>query len=473
MKKIVSLMLIFCMLMCSSGIISAAKSNVSIQGYKINAADVQEVFSSWELTDSVQSVSLDIDDCDIAEDNIVISGTVNDQNQKTTVLFEGKMFISGYKQNKKKVESYVGALSENNSKYEVLYFEIKNSTKEDDVLFSEKLKTKKCFILYLRDKEGNVFAFQEKLNKLGINASDLKCTEVAEGVNDKYWFVKALEPEKSEIPFEPSMFPELDSDTANKLKQATISESKMINTLRSSSNGYYNVATPVLRYSYDYGYVTYEFMAFTYFEGYINDVPNTGTTEWTSSLRIVQSARENGVINNDHNAHFFKLQGSSQSNGRIQCTVAAGDNTRMQSLRLGYQLLQGSNRNYGGAVWSVLGMVAESDPYTRYAYQILNIASSLFGELEAKLIQQDANSSLEQDCAVMRYELSNSNTYLCCSSNRLELFITVLTADNTQIRNESTVAAVNWKYAVKFSGNSSTVTEYNVQCAYVPYDTNR
>lgn len=105
MKKIVSLMLIFCMLMCSSGIISAAKSNVSIQGYKINAADVQEVFSSWELTDSVQSVSLDIDDCDIAEDNIVISGTVNDQNQKTTVLFEGKMFISGYKQNKKKVES--------------------------------------------------------------------------------------------------------------------------------------------------------------------------------------------------------------------------------------------------------------------------------------------------------------------------------------------------------------------------------
>jgi len=48
MKKIVSLMLIFCMLMCSSGIISAAKSNVSIQGYKINAADVQEVFSSWE-----------------------------------------------------------------------------------------------------------------------------------------------------------------------------------------------------------------------------------------------------------------------------------------------------------------------------------------------------------------------------------------------------------------------------------------
>jgi hypothetical protein len=145
----------------------------------------------------------------------------------------------------------------------------------------------------------------------------------------------------------------------------------------------------------------------------------------------------------------------------------------MQSLRLGYQLLQGSNRNYGGAVWSVLGMVAESNPYTRYAYQILNIASSLFGEPEAKLIQQDANSSLGQDCAVMRYELSNSNTYLCCSSNRLELFITVLTADNTQIRNESTVAAVNWKYAVKFSGNSSTVTEYNVQCAYVPYDTNR
>jgi len=438
-KSILVLVLVIAIMSSVCNVVGATDSYVSrseslIEGVKVYAKDVQNTFESGGISKgSYDKVAMDIKNININGNNIKIEADVKQGDDIANILLKGNMYNS-YKQQEKGIESYVGALKDDYNVFEVVYFGLKNSDKEDRVLFLPSLNNKKNIILYLKDKEGNVFAFQDELNKIKVDFSELQCDKIADPQYDMGWFINMLKPHKSKVePFDSKYFPN------HPVNQITTKR----------SDGYYLWTGDMYYESYIVGWELYEFYASPYFEGYINDVPQAGDVEWTSSLKLAQSTYINDEFQDYHNAHFYKITNGSSQN--IQCTVAAGENTRLQSRDYGYKWWKNGSVKTSGAIWATVGVLCSTQPATNYAYNIANAISQISG-WETKEISDNTYETLESYCRVDSFKVSE-DVEICCDDNKLDIGHNVLIMDDEEDEDNNTLAAVNWKFALEFNGN--------------------
>jgi hypothetical protein len=355
----------------------------------------------------------------------------------------------------------VGDLADITNNYQIVYFRIKNSKVADKVLFNQQLNQQRTFIMYLKDSNGNMFIFEEDLDNINYDFSGIKCSKTANSDIDIGWFLNVVKAKRELIDFDQSLFPNMITEKERNIDEVT-------------SSHYYIWGPPsTISYSADIGGEHYQWLGYPYFEGYINDVPGSVHEHWTSTLKLAQSAYIDGELQDYHNAHFFRLVGSSDNNDEIIGTLAAGENTRLQSRHLGYTFLKSSQTNYAGAIWTSVGWIAKSSATFNAAYELIDNAISFFNGIDYNDEEQVTNDSLkvlEANTRADSYKVTDSSLSICCSHQSIDLSYDVYTLNDDLTPNYDTYAAINWKFDLEFNGSLDSEYDDTESVDYIVND---
>ena len=139
-------------------------------------------------------LTLNVENIGINGDDITFSGSVSN-TAVTEFNFVGKLYNS-YTQ-KDGFHTYVADLKDQCNNFDVLYFMVKDDAKVYKYALNKSLQNSRLFVLYLMDKDGNVLTFEDSIDKLGVDFSNIKLTDTAPSNFDYLWFTKILKPKKT------------------------------------------------------------------------------------------------------------------------------------------------------------------------------------------------------------------------------------------------------------------------------------
>jgi len=360
-KRIMSLLLAVVFLAGSYSIVVRADESVSddvaaFSYISISADEIQRTLSTLTLPRTARSLTLiEIRDVRLNGDFIEVIGNFEARN----FHLRGTMFASGLDE-----YIYVAVMEDTQNVLDVLYFEI--STRNNSrTLFNEAINHSPLFKLYALSSNGDLIVIEQSLSEIDVDVSSLDrlTPDIAPGINDALWFTGIIEPTESfVIPSEGVMSMVKNDGSARGFTEFDdiIEE---LRVLRATNT--YLWAGNLYIVNFNIGSDLFSARATPSFDGSIVDINSRGgTSNWTSSLRVVGSVTMNGQIVNLQN--IFQIM-----NARVN--IVADNNTVFTSATADGRYI----RPTGGSVQiSVAGLLSSLPGATGTVATILSSISA-------------------------------------------------------------------------------------------------
>lgn len=423
-KKVFTLSLATVLLLSTGLSVHAAQENDNnpINGAIIEKVNIKKTFEEGSLNlpnAKKKSLELVTTNVSLQDGHLLIQGSVNNSNtsENTQFTLNGKLYNS-YTQNEG-YANYVADLTDEQNNYEVLYFLIKNDSKNLKYVLNKDLTDEKIFILYLKDKYGNVLAFEDSLDKLGIDVSNLSLNETASAKNDYLWFTQILTPTeegKIENPI---------SDIG-------------IKSVHSSSS-----TTSIVYKDWTYGGDSYRESAWATVNASIGDVPRYGSAAAQTTLTLVEYVYRNSTLFSRDSNYQLQYAGSVAVRD-MYGKIAVGNNTTVQ------------NFFWDGAYWEWSNFQTSLSIRLATGLSAWNTSANVGLTITAPEYKQRGSSNLKTlypsggnfpKLAVTHIEKSK-NLYLDNNDDYLTMAANIATADSSQTTNVSTSAKFGWTFDI-------------------------
>ncbi|MDT0124698.1 hypothetical protein Q9R46_18695 [Paenibacillus sp. RRE4] len=454
LKNVTLLSLIIALVVSFSGVSSASSESViengeipqsitSIPGYMVSKENIQMVIGSEEYSNYiaeeklVHRAKLLIDNLTLDGDAVHINGLVRFNGGVVPLQLDGKLYSS--REQSDGIESYVGDLKENNDSFKVLHFKIKTNDKADTSLISTDLRNTANIKLYLQDKKGDMFYFEEKLNHLNIDTSKITTDgSYVDSLLDGNWFEQIL------APAEP-----------HKITNEEIGPFSANPYIKSCSNVYYSKVP--------FGVDVAEFYFCPKVEGNIVDVGKAGNANWTSRLTVAEHVRVNGTTTNGIEQRY-KIGGVTSGGTQTLGTIAAGQNTVITSRLIGGVYKKSTSEIK--ANWPVIiGLFTKNVPYYAAGKSAYNVLTSISYNTTTTTVNDTIYQNVVGNVSGYSYKIDKS-AYLYDAGHYLDLGLLVSTWDSKQKSNESTTAYINWKFDVSFLGSKVETLDWKIPVNY-------
>ncbi|CAI6080550.1 hypothetical protein PAECIP112173_02924 [Paenibacillus sp. JJ-100] len=454
LKNVTLLSLIITLVLSFNGVSSAssesiiekgeiAENTMSIPGYMVSKENIQRVIGSEEYLNYiaeeklVHRTKLLIDNLTLDGDAVHINGLVRYNGGVIPLQLDGKLYSS--REQSDGIESYVGDLKENNDSFKVLHFKIKTNDKADTSLISTDLRNTANIKLYLQDKKGDMFYFEEKLNHLNMDTSKITTDgSYVDSLLDGNWFEQILAPAES-----------------YKITNEEISPSSTHSYIKSCSTVYYSKVP--------FGLDVAEFYFCPKVEGDIVDVGSSASANWTSRLTVAEHVRVNGTTTTGIEQRY-KIGGVTSGGTQTLGTIAAGQNTKITSRLIGGVYKKSSSEVKVN--WPVIvGYFTKSVPYYAAGKSAYDVLTSISYNTTTTNVSNNTYENVIGNASGYSYKIDKSG-YLYDASHYLDLGLFVSTWRSQETKNESTTAYINWKFDVSFLGSKVETLDWKIPVNY-------
>lgn len=423
---------------------------------KLKKSTIQSTLANSDSllpTNEANEADIRVDGISVDENSIVINGTY----EHTPFTFNGDVYKSSLFDEDNLI--YVCDLSENNDSLTANYCEITTSNSSTSITGIYEDNTD-IFKLYFTDSEGNLVLYESDLDSLNINGiNSISTTEATSAEIDTAWFTTVLDPiETSERTLDSFTDEEIAADEGLQEIFNQIYSTKT----RSSNN--YTWSGSVYTSTYKVGTETFVYRACPYFEGNIGDVPQYGTTQWTTALKLSESVTVDGTVANQYtNIYYLK---------NMHCEMGAGTNTELISRTLGgsyVRVVAGTvSVNFAG----LLAKVINTSTGTTAASTILSWISTINYTSSSVENVNTGYATLADNTRVVGVS-AESNAIINDASHQISVWPTAQTMSASGSANVSAPCVIRWSFDLysssgdgglikSFSGSSAQKTIYYI-----------
>lgn len=205
MKRLLSIIMIFCLLCVTNNIVFANENTeVNISGVSMTLVQFKNAFgvapdkrtSTYSLTKKTDNLGIRIRNVFIKNEDISLIMELTKNETVVKLPLSGKLRASYKTENG--INSIIVDVAGFINGYEILLFEIFNDDCYNNLLTNKELEGKSHIKIYLKDSE-NIYLFEANLPNafLNLKANDY---EKAEKHNDVLWASSLVEHEVKEVP---------------------------------------------------------------------------------------------------------------------------------------------------------------------------------------------------------------------------------------------------------------------------------
>jgi hypothetical protein len=451
-KIVIMLILVLCVLFNGIWVSVQAITPGNVCGSLIEKDNVDAVFSKCSLDQisnaaNINSVTLSVLDANINKNSVNIVGKISGL-ARSEINLSGNLYKSVLQNNG--LNAYVADLKDLCGNYDVLYFLIRSDSSVYEFALNDKAENGRDFVLYLRDKDGNVLAFEDTVDKLGIDFSNIDAPNVASSRIDSLWFAKILSPvNRGIIASESSVFEP--------------NYGMVIDSIHSSY-----IYSPILYTEWSYGGYLYRESCWAKINGLIVDIPHAGTSSAQTTITLCEHLYQNGVeIGNDT---LYTIQNESQYGVRdMYGKIALGYNSAVTCYYWDGNYWTSSG--FRTSITASLGGGFSTPFASASLYLNLEAASAIYnGSNHLKTLYPDGSGNYPKN-AIKKIPKAN-NIWLENNGDYLDMVATVATIDSSAATDVVTTARFAWTFDVLYDLTvQASYTNKGLALTYTSNDT--
>lgn len=306
-KNIIGLLLIIALIL---SFVSPALAEESVSISKIDSYENGLVMPSEQFNELYGKPNVDrssvlnsknmkakiaINSIQLIGDSVSFNANICYKNTTKELSAKGSLFNS-YKHNSG-INSVVGKISDTNSNFKILLFEIFNDKAKNNVLVDSMNSQKPILKIYLKDNDDNVLLFEINIPNALQNVV-ISNNNKADTLNDAFWFVGEIQP--YELKLIPSKEDQIGLDL---IKESSTQSTLSSGQIKGDSNSVYPmgvgnfsdwVHSNTYYASFYIGDEYYQCYSLPYGSWKASDISSSDTT-WTSSFKIAEHCSMNGI----------------------------------------------------------------------------------------------------------------------------------------------------------------------------------
>lgn len=374
---------------------------------KINSAKIQSTLCSENTSRALTKtgISATLEYVKIEGASALIQGSTGSGNFNLS----GQIFNSS-----KDNGNYVCVLTDLGDNYTVLFCGIGTNGLSSPL--SKDASTNELFYLYLLDANNNLLIIEEYIDNLGIEMSDIQTNEQAEIIYDTMWFARVVAPvEESEVPNDD--IPSLTRDTIR-----------------------YTWTGSTYSKTYKIGKDTIVVSATPSYTGNIVDVGTSGSSNWTSTLKLNTNIKTNGVITDT--TSLYKIKNAVVS-------IGGGNNSCMTSRMVGGSYAEKTNGTLNTNIKGIIGKVLNTTVSLSTVSTIYSWLSNITYDSSSTTLVTGNYANLTNSTGGYHHVASfkyDSNAYMNSSRHNMDFGVFVSTITSSLTKNVSTKAVIKWTF---------------------------
>lgn len=382
-SKLLSIILTICMILSATGIMASAETvetisvrDITIPGETMSVSDYKDLYGkpiaerkSKQEINTYQNATIKINEISISNEEITFDYEIGEFQE----TLEGALYNSSRNMNN------IVAVFEDETDYDILFFEITKGTEEINLLYNTALNSKPHIKIYMKDTNDKMYLFETELPEQLINLT-INNDNACDVYNDYLWYVNIAEAYQTTVNTSCAAMNIIDNSDPNyeikrniAIASNTSYEPEMSVATTTSTEPMMWGGKQIYEMSVTNGVdqTTYMFYPYGYIRGC--NVANGSNSTWWGSVEVSEHTATKMIGSPSDPTVTYGINRFSVRNPKI--SVVSGNYTMMVRYMIDgkTKTLSGSTKTTGQKIASkVFKKVLSAVPYGKTASEILD-----------------------------------------------------------------------------------------------------